>query len=196
MGHYFINDDKLISDIKEYQVKIENTIFKFKTDNGVFSKGELDFGTELLIKTVLKENIFGSILDLGCGYGVIGIVLNKLRNIKVDSIDINKRAVHLTKLNIKNNECSNINCYESDGCNNVKNKYNFIISNPPIRVGKKILYEILVGAKEHLNNNGHLIFVMNKDQGAKSTMEYMKNYYNVNLICKNKGFYVIDCQNY
>ena len=55
MGHYFINDDKLISDIKEYQVKIENTIFKFKTDNGVFSKGELDFGTELLIKTVLKE---------------------------------------------------------------------------------------------------------------------------------------------
>jgi 16S rRNA (guanine1207-N2)-methyltransferase len=87
-----------------------------------------------------------------------------------------------------------VNIFESNIYNNIDKKYDYIITNPPIRVGKKILYEILVSAKDYLKENGHLIFVINKDQGAKSTMKDMEKYYKVNLINKNKGFFIIDCE--
>ena len=191
MGHYFINDDNLKSDIKEFQTEFENQVFKFKTDNGVFSKGELDFGSYLLISTVLKENILGNILDLGCGYGVIGIILNKLRNVYVDLIDVNKRAIHLTKLNIADNECSNINCFLSDGYENIDKKYNIIISNPPIRVGKEKLYNLIITSKEHLLDNGKIYLVIRKEQGAKSFINDMEKYYKIDILEKKKGFFVI-----
>ena len=191
MGHYFINDENLKSDIKEYKIKIEDLLFKFKTDNGVFSKGELDFGTEVLIDTVLKEEILGNVLDLGCGYGVIGIVLNKIKNVYVDLIDINKRAIHLTKLNIKDNDCNNINCFESDGYLNINKKYNVIVTNPPIRVGKEKLYSLIIDAKEHLLDNGKIYLVIRKEQGAKSFINDMEKYYNITILEKKKGFFVI-----
>lgn len=191
MGHYFINDENLKSDIKEYKIKIEDVLFKFKTDNGVFSKGELDFGTKVLIDTVLKEEILGNVLDLGCGYGVIGIVLNKLKNVNVDLIDINKRAIHLTKLNIKDNDCININCFESDGYLNINKKYNVIVSNPPIRVGKEKLYSLIIDAKEHLLDNGKIYLVIRKEQGAKSFINDMEKYYSIAILEKKKGFFVI-----
>ena len=87
MSHYFINDENLVSNIQEFSVSIQNCLFHFKTDNGVFSKKELDFGSKLLIETVLKENIQGEVLDLGCGYGAIGIIISKLKNCLVDMID-------------------------------------------------------------------------------------------------------------
>ena len=191
MGHYFINDENLKSDIKEYKIKIEDLLFKFKTDNGVFSKGELDFGTKVLIDTVLKEEILGNVLDLGCGYGVIGIVLNKIKNVNVDLIDINKRAIHLTKLNIKDNNCNNINCFESDGYLNINKKYNVIVTNPPIRVGKEKLYSLIIDAKEHLLDNGKIYLVIRKEQGAKSFINDMEKYYNITILEKKKGFFVI-----
>lgn len=191
MGHYFINDENLKSDIKEYKIKIEDILFKFKTDNGVFSKGELDFGTKVLIDTVLKEEILGNVLDLGCGYGVIGIVLNKIKNVYVDLIDINKRAIHLTKLNIKDNNCNNINCFESDGYLNINKKYNVIVTNPPIRVGKEKLYSLIIDAKEHLLDNGKIYLVIRKEQGAKSFINDMEKYYNITILEKKKGFFVI-----
>ena len=191
MGHYFINDENLKSDIKEYKIKIEDILFNFKTDNGVFSKGELDFGTKVLIDTVLKEEILGNVLDLGCGYGVIGIVLNKIKNVYVDLIDINKRAVHLTKLNIKDNDCKNIKCFESDGYFNINKKYNVIISNPPIRVGKEKLYNLIIDAKEHLLDDGKIYLVIRKEQGAKSFINDMEKYYNITILEKKKGFFVI-----
>ena len=191
MGHYFVNDEGLKSEIKEFSVKIRNEKFCFKTDNGVFSKGELDFGTKILIETVLKENLEGTILDLGCGYGAIGIVFNKLKGVKTDLVDVNKRAIHLTKLNIKENECTNINCFESDGYENVKEKYNTIISNPPIRVGKEKLYQLIVDARKYLIDNGKIYLVIRREQGAKSFMQDMKQFYNIEILEKKKGFFVI-----
>lgn len=191
MGHYFINDDNLKSEIKEFNVKIEDIIFKFKTDNGVFSKGELDYGTKVLIETVLKENIFGNVLDLGCGYGPIGIIINKIKNLNVDMVDINKRAIHLTKLNIKDNNLSNINCFESDGFINISKKYNIIVSNPPIRVGKEKLYELIINAKNYLLENGKIYLVIRKEQGAKSFINDMSKYYKIDILEKKKGFFVI-----
>lgn len=191
MGHYFINDENLKSEIKEFSFKIFDKNFIFKTDNGVFSKGELDFGTELLIKAVINEKINGSVLDLGCGYGPIGIILNKVLNIPVDMIDINKRAIHLTKMNIKDNECTNINAFVSDGFENVNNHYDYIIANPPIRVGKQKLYELIRDSKKYLNQKGKIYLVIRKEQGAKTFIKDFSNDFFIEIIEKKKGFYII-----
>ena len=190
MSHYFLNDNNLVSDIKPFNISINGNSFTFNTDNGVFSKGELDFGTNLLIKNVLKLNVTGDILDLGCGYGAIGIILSKVTNSNVTMSDINKRALHLTKMNAKKNNVS-ITTIESDGYLNINNKFDYVISNPPIRVGKKILYKLLIDTKEHLKENGKLIIVVRKEQGALSLMKDMANYYDVKLLDKDKGFMII-----
>ena len=191
MGHYFINDDNLKSEIKEFKININGCEFKFKTDNGVFSKGELDYGTEILIKTILKEDINGRVLDLGCGYGPIGIIINKLKNCCVDMVDVNKRGVHLTKLNIKDNNLDNINCFVSDGFESINNKYDVIISNPPIRIGKEKLYKLIIDCKNYLIDDGKIYLVIRKEQGAKSFINDMNKYYKIDILEKNKGFFVI-----
>lgn len=191
MGHYFTNEN-LESKIQKFKIKIKDHEFSFNTDNGVFSKGELDFGTHLLIKNVLNKNITGEVLDLGCGYGPIGIILSKFLNIKTTMVDVNKRAIHLTKMNIKENNLNNITALVSDGYGELTNqKYDFIISNPPIRVGKKILYDLLINAKNHLTENGELIIVVRKEQGANSLIRDMSVYYSVKVIDKDKGFFII-----
>lgn len=191
MGHYFTNED-LEHNKKIIKVIIKNEDFSFITDNGVFSKKGLDFGTRTLLENLDYKNINGKILDFGCGYGSIGIIVSKFTGLEVDMLDINKRSIELAKENSKLNKVKT-NIFESNIYENVQDKYDYIISNPPIRVGNEILYKILFEAKDHLNDNGKLIIVVNKDQGAKSLMEKLKKFYNVNLIAKNKGFFVILC---
>lgn len=191
MSHYFLNDNNLVSDIKPFNINVNGNSFTFNTDNGVFSKGELDYGTNLLIRNILKLNINGDVLDLGCGYGPIGIIIAKLTNSNVYMSDVNKRAIHLTKMNAKKNNVS-ITAIESDGYLNINNKFDYVISNPPIRVGKKILYKLLIDTKEHLNENGKLIIVVRKEQGALSLMKDMSTYYNVEVLDKDKGFMIIE----
>ena len=191
MGHYFINED-LEHNKKIIKVIIKNEDFSFITDNGVFSKKGLDFGTRTLLENLDYKNINGKILDFGCGYGSIGIIVSKFTGLEVDMLDINKRSIELAKENSKLNKVKT-NIFESNIYENVQDKYDYILSNPPIRVGNEILYKILFEAKDHLNDNGKLIIVVNKDQGAKSLMEKLKKFYNVNLIAKNKGFFVILC---
>ena len=190
MSHYFENDKNLVSEIKSFNISINGNNFTFNTDNGVFSKGELDFGTFLLIKNVLKLNVSGNILDLGCGYGAIGIILSKLTNCSITMSDINKRALHLAKMNAKKNGVL-ANIIESDGYEKITDNFDYVISNPPIRVGKKKLYELLLETKKHLNNDGELIIVVRKEQGALSLIKDMANDYIVSVIDKDKGFFII-----
>lgn len=194
MAYYFDKETNVESKEITIHVVINDKSYTFKTDNNVFSKKGLDFGTRSLLESIDIKNINGDILDFGCGYGPIGIYISSNTSSNVDMIDINERAINLAKSNANINGVS-VNIFESDIYSNITKKYDYIITNPPIRVGKNILYEILIGAREHLKINGHLIFVINKDQGAKSTMKDMEKYYNVKLIEKNKGFFVIDCQN-
>ena len=195
MGYYF--DKK--SDTKSNEVitkaEIGGKFYTFITDNNVFSKKGLDFGTRSLLENLDIKNISGDVLDFGCGYGPIGIYIKSNTSSSVDMIDINERAINLARKNAKLNNVD-VSIFESDIYSNINKKYDYIITNPPIRVGKQILYKILIEAKEHLKENGHLMFVINKDQGAKSTMKDMEEYYKVKLIEKNKGFFIIDCQNH
>ncbi|MCQ2976551.1 MAG: class I SAM-dependent methyltransferase [archaeon] len=189
MGHYFTNEN-LESKIVKFNVGFNGYMFSFNTDNGVFSKAELDFGTYLLIKNILKKNIKGNILDLGCGYGPIGIIVGKIFNVDTTMVDVNRRAIHLTKMNSKENKF-NVNALVSDGFELLDEKYDYIFSNPPIRVGKEKLYELLINSKDHLKEDGEMIIVVREKQGAKSLMRDMEKYYKVELIDKEKGFFII-----
>lgn len=191
MAHYFTNEENLKSEIEKVIAEINGIPFYFYTDNGVFSKGELDFGTELLLKNFKFDNPNNkTLLDIGCGCGPIGIYASHL-GFTVDMSDVNKRAIHLSKMSLKEQNL-NANVFESDAYKNITNKYDYIVSNPPIRVGKEKLYEIVMNAKEHLKDGGSLWIVVRKQQGAESMVRDMKNAYKtVEVIAKKKGFFII-----
>ena len=193
MGQYFTNDNSIPSKLVKTRAVVLNNSFIFYTDNGVFSKDGLDFGSRLLLENIPLTEIGESLLDVGCGYGVFGIVLNKILGVKVTMCDVNRRALHLAEKNIKENKCSDCSVIESNGYQNINSKYSTIITNPPIRAGKKVVYEILEGAKDYLLPGGRLFFVVRKEQGAKSIISDMQKIYNVEVLERKKGFFIIKC---
>lgn len=189
MSHYFTNDE-VKSNEKIIDIVINNTKLKFTVDNGVFSKKGLDFGTRTLLENIDINKIKGDILDFGCGYGPIGIYLKKITNANIDMVDINERALKLASKNANINNV-NVNIFKSNIYENINKKYDAIVTNPPIRVGKKILYQILFQAENHLKQKGKLWLVVNKNQGAKSLSKDLEKTYDVTIVTKNKGFYII-----
>ena len=189
MSHYFTNDE-VKSNEKTKKVIIKNHEFTFITDNGVFSKKGLDFGTRALLETLELDKMKGKVLDFGCGYGPIGIYLAQNKELEVHMIDINRRSLELARKNVDLNHV-NVTIYESDIYSNVRCKFDYIVSNPPIRVGKETLYKILFTAKEYLNKNGELWIVVNKQQGAKSLIKDLEKSYKEEVKNKASGFYII-----
>ncbi len=193
MGQYFDNE-KLPSKMVKTSAVILGKKFSFFTDNGVFSKEGLDFGSRLLLETIPLDEVGGKVLDMGCGYGVFGITLNKILSCNVDMVDVNLRALHLSELNAKENGCSNIRIFESYTYSNVDSKYTSIVTNPPIRAGKKVVYDIVMNAKNYLEVNGRLFIVIRKEQGAKSLIkDLQENGYNVDILEKKSGFFILKC---
>lgn len=191
MNHYFTNNENLKSEFRKITYKYQDYNFSYLSDNGVFSKDKIDFGSKLLVETFLKYNSsVENILDLGCGYGFIGITLSKVLNVPVTLCDVNPRAVHLSEKNIKEHKVDAI-ALLSDGYENIRDKYDVIITNPPIRVGKEKLLSLLNNAKNYLNDFGSLWFVIRKDQGAKSIIKALEKNYTCEIIEKSKGFYII-----
>ena len=193
MSHYFENDTNLKSEIRELSYKYNSSFFIFYSDNGVFSKNNIDYGSRLLIETYLKENDINEkrVLDVGCGYGFLGIMVSRVTDSYVEMIDINSRAVHLTNMNIKRYKDFKGKTYVSNVYENVEGKYDIIITNPPIRIGKEKLLEILIGAFDHLEDNGLLYYVIRKDQGALSIKKILEeNSINVEIINRDKGYFI------
>ena len=191
MEHYFTNNADLKSEFRTIIYKHGDETLEFTSDLGVFSKDKVDYGSNLLIDTYYKygrEDV--ELLDVGCGYGIIGISLSKYMGTHSTLVDVNKRAVHLSEMNIKKLGVD-AKTLESNIYSNVTDKYDVIITNPPIRTGKQTVMEFLLGAKEHLKENGELWFVIRKDQGAKSIMKNLENVYEMQVLEKSKGFYII-----
>ena len=130
---------------------------------------------------------------MGCGYGVFGIVISKLTSAHVDMVDVNLRALHLATRNAKENGVSNVSIFESNVYQNVSSKYSSIVTNPPIRAGKKVVYDIVMNAKNYLEDDGKLFLVIRKEQGAKSLIVDLEKIYTVDILKKSKGFFIIKC---
>lgn len=191
MSHYFMNDENLVSQVRELIYKYASFSFTFFSDNGVFSKKSIDYGSKLLLESYLKDDTASrKVLDVGCGYGFIGTVISIVNGSYVDMVDVNKRAIHLTKRNIKKYDNFKGSVFLSDAYSEVKDTYDVIITNPPIRVGKQKLLEILTGAFDHLNEDGVLYFVIRKDQGALSIKKILENDRIVETINKDKGYFI------
>ena len=196
MEHYFTNNQNLKSEIRDINFQLDAYNFLFKSDNGVFSKNKIDHASLFLVKTFLKykKDDYAKILDIGCGYGFIGITLSKILNKHIDMVDINKRAVHLCNMNIEINKVD-ATVWESNIYENVTDKYDLIITNPPIRAGKEILMTFLKGGLGKLNKNGELWFVLAKDKGAKSVKKELDNICTCEILAKNNGFYIFSLKN-
>ena len=196
MSHYFENDKNLKSEVRELSYKYDSSFFIFYSDNGVFSKNGIDYRSRLLLETYLKNDKDSKdVLDVGCGYGFLGIMIGLINKANVDMIDVNKRAVHLTNRNIKRYKDFKGQVFISDAYENVTKKYDVVITNPPIRVGKDKLLEILFGACEHLKEDGTLYFVIRKDQGALSIKKILEESKKVELLEKDKGFFIYSVKN-
>lgn len=191
MQHYYTKNPQIAHDIGEIHFNIRDIKLQFMTDAGVFSRKGVDYGSQVMIKTL--PDINGEVLDLGCGYGAIGITIAKLNHLcRVTMIDINERAVELTDKNILLNKVENAECFQSDAFENVKNMYDMIVCNPPIRTGKKVIYPMFENSIKHLNPRGLLYIVIQKKQGANSAMEKLQEVYgNCEIINKDGGYWIL-----
>ncbi|WP_026565513.1 class I SAM-dependent methyltransferase [Bacillus sp. UNC41MFS5] len=195
--HYYSRTQKVESDPKFWDFTLKNNPFRFKTDNGVFSKREVDFGSRLLIESFEMPNTDGFLLDVGCGYGPIGLSLAKYYHERmIHMVDVNERAIELAKENAEINRIQNVKIYESDRLLNVnENTFAAILTNPPIRAGKKTVHDIFEQSFDHLVSQGELWVVIQKKQGASSAIEKLNNLFNhVETIDKSKGYFVIRAQ--
>ncbi|CAG9614167.1 16S rRNA methyltransferase [Bacillus sp. AFS018417] len=191
--HYFSNDPSSKSDRKQWEYTLRGSRFVFLSDRGVFSKNEVDFGSRLLIEAFQMPDAQGDVLDVGCGYGPIGLSLAKeFQERVVHMVDVNERALGLAKENAANNRIENIQIYQSSVYENVKGQYAAILSNPPIRAGKQVVHEILEKAVEYLVPGGELWIVIQKKQGAPSAMKKLEEVFDfVEVAEKKKGYYII-----
>ena len=192
MAHYFENDDSVISEPATITYDFQGQHLTYTTDHGVFSRQRLDYGSRVLMDAIDIGNA-KSMLDVGCGYGTMGIALKSVHeDLQVLMTDVNKRAISLAKENIKCNNLEGIYVIESDVYENVHDRYDLVISNPPIRAGKKVVSAIISGSYDHLNEGGRLVIVIQKKQGAPSAKKLMEEIFgNATVIKKDKGYYIL-----
>ena len=177
MNHYFSEKPEIKSEKKTIKYTIQNKKFEFITDNGVFSKSKVDFGTDLMLNEFLKKNRGLEvekikILDIGCGYGVVSIILKSFYpEISITLSDVNERALELSEENLKKYDINDYHIIKSSAFEKITEKFDVILSNPPIRAGKDIIFKIYSEAYEHLNENGQFYCVIQTKHGAKSTQK-------------------------
>ena len=192
-SHYFKNDSNVKSEERLIRFHFRGKLFELFSDNGVFSKSGLDEGSNILIEYILKLPLNGRLLDMGCGYGPIGLTLATFfENSFVDMFDINERAVNLVRKNQEKLGIKNVEIGVSDGFENIKNEYNFIFINPPIRAGKQVIYKMFEDSFASLCNDGKLVIVIRKSHGAPSAQKKLIEIFgNCEIKEKNKGYYIL-----
>lgn len=192
MSQYFENDGSIKSSPRSIEYDIFNNHFSLKTDLGVFSKNGIDEGTYAFLKVLIPLRLKGRILDVGCGYGALGLTLASfIPSSDFVLVDVNDRALNLASENIKRLNLRNVTCLRSDIYQNVEGQFDSIVINPPIRAGKKVIYQMFSGAYDYLVDGGSLFIVIRKSHGAFSARDYIESVFgNCTLLKRDKGYYI------
>lgn len=192
MNHYYTDNSELPSNRKSFDYYFNNEKFVFTTDNGVFSKDNVDYGSYLLIKNTYSRSLGKEVLDLGCGWGPVGIIIKRFNDdINITSVDINSRAIELTKYNASNNKTL-IDVYKCLDILTLKKSFDSIILNPPIRAGKVVIYDLYDKSYKCLNDNGSLYIVIQRKQGANSSINKLNELFKqVTILDKSNGYLII-----
>lgn len=193
-NHYYTENPDTAHDFEQWSFELKGKVFQFVTDSGVFSRDTVDYGSRVLIDSFTWQDLpEGTLLDVGCGYGPVGLSLAYASQRPVEMIDINQRAVDLAKGNAQRNGIEQVDVHQSNIYATLNQKeYAAILSNPPIRAGKDVVHEILTGAYPLLKVDGTLTIVIQKKQGAPSAQKKMQETFgNAEIIKKDKGYYII-----
>lgn len=197
--YYFTENPNAKHDEKHWSYQLLGHELNFISDRGVFSKNTIDFGTRTLLDAIQIKSHNEQILDVGCGYGPIGIAIaKKFSDAQIEMIDVNERALELAQRNAEaNGVLDRTKIYKSDAYEAVeKNTFTTIISNPPVRAGKSVVDTIITESKSHLIEGGQLVIVLQKKQGAPSAKKLMNQVFgNVEVLKKNKGYYILRSEN-
>ena len=187
---YFAENPDAEHDIHELKVQLLGQKMTFLTDAGVFSKKMIDYGSQALLKC-LDFHKQESVLDVGCGYGTLGLTLVKAKEVEATLVDINQRALDLARQNAERNQVL-ATIFQSNIYQNVEGRFHHIISNPPIRAGKQVVHEVITGSYTHLLDGGDLTIVIQKKQGAPSAKAKMEDVFgNCEILKKDKGYYIL-----
>ncbi|PZE19149.1 class I SAM-dependent methyltransferase [Paenibacillus xerothermodurans] len=188
--HYYSQTPTMAHDVHIIEETLRGRKYKFATDAGVFSKKGVDYGSKALIHA-MEISRDASVLDVGCGYGPIGLAAAVLASEgKVTMVDINERAVALARQNAERNHVANVEIIQSDMLKAVMDRtYDVVLTNPPIRAGKATVHRIFEQAFEVLSPGGALWVVIQKKQGAPSAFTKLDSLFsNVVEIGKDKGY--------
>lgn len=192
MSHYYTDNSQLASSPRSFDYYFDNEKFIFTTDNGVFCKENVDYGSYLLIKNTFRQALGNKLLDLGCGWGPVGIIIKRFNpDIEVTAVDVNSRAVELTNLNAVQNKTLIKACLCTDILT-LNLLFDSIILNPPIRAGKVVIYDLYDKAYHTLRENGSLYIVIQKKQGASSSVNKLSELFKtVTVLNREGGYWVI-----
>ncbi|MFD1021195.1 class I SAM-dependent methyltransferase [Thalassobacillus hwangdonensis] len=192
--HYYSKKTKVTSDERTWTFTLRGRTFTFTTDHAVFSKREVDFGSRLMIETFQPPDITGDFLDLGCGYGPVGMALAaSFPEREVVMVDVNERALALSEKNAAQNDIANVTILESDRFQGIKDRsFSSILTNPPIRAGKEVVHAMFEEAYEALLPGGELWVVIQKKQGAPSAKKKLEELFgDTEVIVKQKGYFIL-----
>lgn len=191
--HYYSEHPEAAHDLRQVIYEVLGLRFTCVTDAGVFSRDGLDMGTRILLEAL--PELRGRILDLGCGWGPVGVALGKrYPDAQLLMTDVNARAAELAERNLAGNGVTNARVVRGDGFEAVEGTFDAIVLNPPIRAGKAVIYAMFSGAAARLNEGGALYVVIRKQQGAESAQKYLGTIYaEVLRIAREKGYWVLKC---
>lgn len=196
--HYYTENPHTKSQPVTWETTLDGKTFRFTSDAGVFSKERIDFGSRLMVEsTDLTEFPEGRLLDMGCGYGPIGLAFAKREEHRtIEMVDVNNRALELARENAELNQIENVHIFSSNLFDSIETKdYAGIFSNPPIRAGKKVVHQILEESVEYLKPDGFLTIVIQRKQGAPSAKKKMMDVFgNVERTALDKGYWILRSQ--
>lgn len=195
MTHYFKNSEKLPHNRKEITFRFLGIFYTLQVDAGVFSKSKPDDGSLLLVENVLKHAPSGKVLDMGCGYGLISLLLkHQIKELDVTGIDVNERAITCANESAKAMKLD-VNFINQDILLGLEDTFDCIVTNPPIRAGKKVVYAFFDYAQSHLNKDGGFYVVIRRQQGAASAYKALQERFaHVERLELNKGFEILFAQ--